>query len=159
MKKFISLLILIYCFSQIQAQRIDSTEINDNSSKTQDYIPEYVIDIDKQEKEEKDVYKECDKSPVFKDGEMAGLMKFINKNLTYPAYEKEADISGKVLIQFIVEKDGSITNSEILKKVSPGIDKEAKRLVSLTSGMWIAGKINNKPVRSYFIIPVNFSLN
>lgn len=158
MKKIISLFMLLYSFIYIHAQHIDSTEMKNRTSATQDYIIDVAVNSENQNQEE-DIFVLCEESPVFKDGDITGLMKMINKNLTYPAYEKEAEITGKVLIRFVIEKDGSVSNIEVLKKVSPGIDKEAKRLVSLTSGMWIAGKVYNKPVRSYFNIPVNFSLN
>lgn len=157
MKKIISLLMLLSSFLYIHAQHIDSTEMKNRTSATQDYIIDYAVNSENQNQEE-DIFVVCEESPIFKNGDMVGLMKMIDKNLSYPDYEKEAEITGKVLIRFVIEKDGSVSNIEVLKKVSPGIDKEAKRLVSLTSGMWIAGKVYNKPVRSYFNIPVNFIL-
>jgi protein TonB len=157
MKKIISLFILLYSFIYIHAQHVDSTKIN-YSDKTQEELTDKVVDNNNQ-KQLEEVFFVCEENPIFKDGDIEGLKKFIYKNLIYPAYEKEAEITGRVLIRFVIEKDGSVSNIEVLKKVSPGIDREAIRLVSLTSGMWIAGKVYNKPVRSYFNIPVNFSLN
>ena len=76
---------------------------------------------------------------------------------SYPSYEKEAEIQGKVYVRFVVEKDGSITNADVVRKVSPGLDKLARTTVE---GMpkWTPGKQGGKPVRMWFTLPVSFQL-
>jgi protein TonB len=85
------------------------------------------------------------------------LINFIKNRLNYPQYEKEADISGKVLVQFVVEKNGMVSCVKCLKKVSPGLDCEAMRVIKLLP-RWTPAKNNGKPVRLYFNFPINFTL-
>jgi protein TonB len=103
-----------------------------------------------------EIFVGAEENAAFPGGD-AALFKFVREHITYPAYEKEADISGKVLVRFVVEKDGSVSNVEILKKVSPGLDKEAKRVVE-SMPKWSPAKNNGKPVRLYFNLPINFTL-
>ena len=92
----------------------------------------------------------------FIGGESA-MFKYINRIINYPEYEREADISGRVLIQFIIEKDGGISNVKCLKRVSRGIDIEAMRVIKLMP-KWIPATYKNKPVRMWFNMPINFTL-
>lgn len=85
------------------------------------------------------------------------LMRFIKDHITYPEYEKELDISGRVLIRFVVEKDGTLSDFDILKSVSPGLDCEAIKLAKMLP-TWIPAKIDGKPVRVYYAIPIYFKL-
>jgi len=102
-----------------------------------------------------EVYTVVEEMPQFPGG--AGeMMKFIQKNFHYPEIEKEAGITGKCFVKFIVEPDGSISNIEVLKGVAgrPNYDKEAVRVFE-SMPKWIAGKQNGKPVRVYFNVPVS----
>ena len=103
-----------------------------------------------------EIFVGAEEGAAFPGGEVA-LMKFVKEHINYPAYEKEADISGRVLVRFVIEKDGSVSNVEILKKVSPGIDKEAKRVIE-SMPKWTPAKNNGKPVRLWFNMPINFTL-
>ncbi|MDD2530503.1 MAG: energy transducer TonB [Bacteroidales bacterium] len=82
---------------------------------------------------------------------------FIYANLVYPSQEIGSGIEGMVVVQFIVEKDGSISNLTIEKSLSPLLDQEAKRVIALIPGKWIPAKINGTNVRSYTSLPVLFS--
>ncbi|MBO5932616.1 MAG: energy transducer TonB, partial [Bacteroidaceae bacterium] len=86
------------------------------------------------------------------------LMEYLSKNIKYPAICRENNIQGRVLIQFIVNKDGSIVDPEVVKSVNPYLDKEALRVIA---GMpkWKPGSQRGKPVRVKFTVPVNFRLN
>lgn len=88
------------------------------------------------------------------DGE---LIKFISKNLRYPQMEKDNKIQGKVLVRFVVMEDGSVNDVTVMRSVSPGLDKEAVRVVKLLKG-FTPGKQQGKPVRVYFNFPVYFKL-
>jgi periplasmic protein TonB len=92
----------------------------------------------------------------FKGG-MNGLKKFIEKNLKYPP--NNICVSGKVYIQFIVEKDGKITHPKILKSLAKEFDEEAMRVVRLMP-KWIPARDygGKKPIASRFTIPINFTL-
>jgi protein TonB len=86
------------------------------------------------------------------------MMKFISENMKYPQIDKEMGNQGRVYLEFIVEKDGSLTNFKVLKGVSNTIDKEALRVARLMP-KWTPGKSNGKIVRTKTRIPITFSLN
>lgn len=88
------------------------------------------------------------------DSTQSRIKNFIYSRLTWPSQD---DCSGKVYIRFIIEKDGSATNHEILRGMCKAFDEEALRVVKLMTE-WIPGYINNKPVRSYMIVPVSWKL-
>lgn len=94
--------------------------------------------------------------PQFNEGEEE-MYKFISTNLNYPILAKENGIEGKVIVRFVVEKNGSLSNIEILKKVGWGCDEEAMKLIKKMPN-WIPGKMNGKPVRTYYTLPIVFSL-
>jgi len=88
------------------------------------------------------------------DGE---LMKFLQKNIQYPQMERDNDISGKVLLRFVVMEDGSVADVTVLRGTSPGLDKEAVRVVK-TLPKFKPGRQQGKAVRVYFNLPVIFRL-
>ena len=90
-------------------------------------------------------------------GGMEALYKFIQDHLNYPSIAREQEIQGRVTVQFVVNKDGSITDVKVLKSPDASLSKEAERVVKLMP-RWTAAKQGNKPVRSYFRLPVNFRL-
>ncbi len=105
-----------------------------------------------------EVFSVVQEMPEFPGG--AGeMMKFIQKNLHYPEIEKEAGITGKCFVKFIVEQDGSISNVVVLKGIAGGAncDKEAVRLIE-SMPKWSVGKQNGNPARVYFNVPISFRL-
>lgn len=90
-------------------------------------------------------------------GGMQAMISYLQENVTYPKDAKEKKISGRVLVVFVVEKDGSISNVETVKSVFPSLDEEAVRIVK---GMpnWKPGKQSGKVVRVKYTLPVSFSL-
>jgi len=96
--------------------------------------------------------------PEYKGG-MDALYKFIQRELKYPEFEKEKEIEGNVYVQFVVEKDGSITQVEILRTVSGSkfFDKEVKRVISMMP-KWNPAKIEKREVRAYMTLPFRFKL-
>lgn len=95
--------------------------------------------------------------PEFPGG-AAALMEYLKKNIKYPVICRENNIQGRVLIQFVVNKDGSIVEPTVVKPVNPYLDKEALRVVS-TMPNWKPGKQRGQAVRCRFTLPVNFKLN
>ncbi|HEX8545743.1 MAG TPA: TonB family protein [Cytophagaceae bacterium] len=91
----------------------------------------------------------------FKSGEFA---KFIQKNLNYPAKAADLGVDGRVFVQFIIEKDGTISDVKVTKGIGYGCDEEAIRVIQLTNGMWNAGNNNGVPVRLRKILPITFRL-
>ena len=104
---------------------------------------------------EAEIYVFPDEYPSFPGGEEA-MYDFINRNLQYP--EGAGCITGTVVIRFVVEKDGSISNVSIAREIGGGCGKEAARVVKMMP-KWNPGKKNGKEVRSEFILPVKFQLN
>lgn len=84
-------------------------------------------------------------------------MQWLSKNLRYPASAQESNIQGRVVCQFVVNKDGSIVEPKIIKSVDPALDKEAIRVVS-SMPKWSPGKQRGKAVRVRFTLPVTFRL-
>lgn len=91
--------------------------------------------------------------PVFP----GNVQKWIGKNVKYPVLAMENGIQGKVLIQFVVEKDGSISNIKVVRRVDPALDKEAIRVIS-EMPKWKPGKQRGKPVRVSYTLPITFQL-
>ena len=94
--------------------------------------------------------------PEFIGGEEA-FYKFLQENLTYPKFARQAGIEGRVLVGFIVEKDGSLTNFTVTKSAAPILDEEALRVIKMMP-KWIPGKHQGKDVRVQYQIPVSFTL-
>ena len=97
-----------------------------------------------------------EKMPEFEGG-MDGMMSFLQKNIKYPAEAKEKGKKGRVLVQFVVEKDGSIVEPKVVKSVSPELDAEALRVVQMMP-KWKPGQQRGKNVRVQFTLPVLFKL-
>ncbi len=102
------------------------------------------------------IYQIVDEMPMFPGGE-AAMMKFVANNVKYPQEAKDNDISGRVFISFVVEKDGSVSNVKVMKGIGGGCDEEAVRVIK---GMpkWKPGKQDGKPVRVSYMMPIVFKL-
>lgn len=97
-----------------------------------------------------------EEQPEFVGG-LEAMYKFLGKNVKYPDMERDAGITGRVFVEFVVASDGSITDVSLKRGVSGGLDKEAQRVVKLMP-KWNPGKMNGKPVKVRYILPVNFTL-
>ena len=84
-------------------------------------------------------------------------MKWLSNNIRYPEAAQQNGVQGRVIVRFVVEKDGSIGSPTIVKGVDKDLDQEALRVVRKMP-KWQAGKNNGQPVRSYFNLPVTFRL-
>ncbi len=96
--------------------------------------------------------------PEFPDGGMAGLMKYFKENLRYPEAAKKAGTQGRVIVQFLVNKDGSISDAKPLRSVDPALDAEAIRLVNAMP-KWKPGMQRGEAVTVKYTVPVKFSLD
>jgi len=95
-------------------------------------------------------------NPTFPGGEEA-FGKFLRDHIRYPSVAKENNTQGRVFVQFVVERDGSLTDLKILRDPGSGLGDEAVRVLKI-SPHWKAGIQNGKPVRVQYTVPVNFSL-
>ncbi|MDE5881764.1 MAG: energy transducer TonB, partial [Muribaculaceae bacterium] len=105
---------------------------------------------------EEEIFQAVEQQAEFPGG-TAALMKWLNQNIRYPEQAAANDIQGRVIVKFVVEKDGSIGAAEILKGVDKDLDREALRVVKKMP-KWQPGKNNGVAVRSYFNLPVSFKL-
>ena len=103
------------------------------------------------------IYDVVEDPPSFPGG-IAACQEWLNRNIHYPPEAVENDIQGRVVVSFVVELDGSISNIAVVKGVAPSLDKEAVRVVS-SMPKWNPGKQNNKCVRVKYNLPVPFKLN
>jgi periplasmic protein TonB len=102
------------------------------------------------------VYTVVENIPVYPGGD-AALMEFLSDNIRYPEEAKTSGVTGTVMVRFIVEKDGSVTNAKILQGLDGGCNEEVLRVVKLMK-KWTPGKQNGKAVRVLYNLPVKFSL-
>ena len=121
-----------------------------------------VVDVavkksDEESAEPEGAFDVVEQMPEFPGG-AAGMMKFIAENVKYPEEAYSKGIEGRVLVQFIIEKDGSVTNVKVIKKVNDAIDAEAVRVVKAMP-KWKPGKQNGREVRVKYTIPVSFRLS
>ena len=102
------------------------------------------------------VFEKVEDMPEFPGGEQA-MMDFVSKNVVYPKEAQEKGISGRVMVNFIVEKDGSVNEVKIVRGIGGGCDEEAVRVVKAMP-KWKPGKEKGKPVRVSYIMPIFFKL-
>jgi len=97
-----------------------------------------------------------EEQPEFPGGNEA-LMKYISDNIKYPADAVSKGIQGRVITNFVVEKDGTLTDVQVARGVDPSLDKEAIRLIE-SMPRWIPGKQRGEVIRVRFALPVVFRL-
>ena len=103
-----------------------------------------------------EVYDVVEVDPVFPGG-IEELYKYLATNITYPEQAKKEGVQGKVYVAFVVEKDGSITDAQVVRGIGGGCDEEALRVVNAMP-KWTPGKQQGEAVRVHFTLPVNFKL-
>ena len=103
---------------------------------------------------EADIFQVVEDMPQFPGG---SVQKWIAKNVKYTMIAQENNIQGKVFVQFVIEKDGSVSDVKVARSVDPSLDKEAIRVVKAMP-KWKPGKQRGKPVRVSYTVPINFQL-
>ena len=109
-----------------------------------------------QKDQKEDPFNVVEDMPAFPGG-MEAMIQFISSNIKYPAAAKKQKVDGRVLVKFVVEKDGSITEVKVIKPAFPSLDAEAIRVVKAMP-KWKPGYQNGQAVRVQFAMPINFSL-
>ena len=117
-----------------------------------------VVDIPKVKEtpQEKVIFQVVEEMPEFPGG-MAEAMKFLAKNIKYPVAAQEAKIEGRVIVQFVIERDGSVSDAKVMRGVNSELDAEAIRVVSMMP-KWIPGKQRGKAVAVKYTMPIMFRL-
>ena len=128
----------------------------DNANRAQEEFTK--VEVEEEDVvEEEEVFLVVEEDPEFPGG-LGALSQFIADNIKYPQLAKENNITGKVFVSFVVEKDGSVGQVKVLRDIGGGCGAEAVRVVK-TMPKWKPGKQRGKPVRTQFNLPVNFELN
>ena len=139
-------------FVPLAAALLIASNISCISSEKQEEISE------KQESRaaEGEVFQVVEEMPEFPGG-MGECMKWLGQNIKYPADAKEKGVQGRVIVQFVVEKDGTIVNAKVVRGVDPDLDAEALRVVN-QSPKWKPGKQKGEAVRVKYTLPIMFRL-
>ncbi|HKL92798.1 MAG TPA: energy transducer TonB [Bacteroidales bacterium] len=106
---------------------------------------------------EDEIFAVVEEMPSFPGGD-AALMSYISKNIKYPSIATENGIQGRVICTFVINRDGKVTNAEVIRSVDPSLDKEALRVIN-NMPAWKPGKQRGKPVRVKYTLPIVFRLN
>lgn len=132
-----------------------STEDEGLAITVKDYVAEssYV----EEEIEEEVPFAIVEHKPKFQGGDQNDFTKWVFSNIVYPEIAKENGVQGRVILQFTVDKDGSVKNVKVLRGVDSSLDKEAVRVVS-SSPKWEPGRQRDKPAKVTFVFPVIFQL-
>ena len=118
------------------------------------YTPPAVVE--EEEESAQQIFTVVEEMPKFPGGD-AELLKFIAKSIKYPVIAQENGIQGRVICAFVVNRDGSVVDAEVLRGVDPSLDKEALRVIG-TMPKWTPGKQRGKPVRVKYTVPITFRL-
>ena len=102
------------------------------------------------------VYDQVEQMPEFPGG-MTALIEYLQTNIKYPKDAIKQEVGGRVMVMFVVETDGSLSNVRVARKVFPSLDTEAVRVVK-SMPKWKPGKEKGRPVRVNFTLPVVFSI-
>lgn len=135
---------------------IGTFDVKGNDEAEGEVLKAKEVIADEKPKEEEKPFDIVEQMPTFPGGD-AKLMEWLSKNIKYPAIAEENGVQGRVIVRFVVGKDGSISNVQVLRSVDPSLDKEAMRVVKAMPN-WIPGKQNGAAVPVYFTLPVTFQL-
>lgn len=130
-------------------QKKDAGGVSSQEETVQDEKQQKVTDND-------EIFVVVEEMPQF-PGEQEALMKYLSENVRYPVIAQENGIEGRVICSFVVERDGSITDVQVVRGVDPSLDREAVRVIQ-SMPKWKPGKQRGKPVRVRFTLPIVFRL-
>ena len=133
---------------------VDITEGTNDLNKV--IIQEQVIAAPKVEDEQPVSIAMVEQKPEFPGGE-AAMYKWLGDNIVYPSAASEEGVQGRVVVEFVVGKDGSISNVKVVRPRHPALDKEALRVVKAMP-KWLPGRNNGQPVKVTYTLPVTFKL-
>ena len=153
--KVVDMLVIVDDNTDIKDElQIEDSEVNDKTAITA--VMQVSNNKEEVEAEDAPVFFIVEEMPDFPGGQLA-LRKFIATSIKYPVIAQENGIQGKVFVNFVVGKDGSISGAKISRGVDPSLDKEALRVVN-SLPKWKPGKQGGKAVRVSYTVPINFVL-
>jgi protein TonB len=134
----------------------DEIQVNFNIETTQDTKVEEVI-VAEQPKEEVEEIFTIVEEPAAPKGGMPAFYKYVGDKIKYPAQARRMAIEGRVFVEFVINKDGSISDVKAVKGIGAGCDEEAVRIIQ-NSPAWTPGKQRGKPVKQRMVLPITFKL-
>lgn len=140
---------------ELEQQDIISSEDDVSAAQTETFVAP-VVEEEEEEESAQQIFTVVEKQPEFPGG-TAELFKYLSKAIKYPVIAQENGIQGRVVCSFVVNRDGSIVDIQVMRGVDPSLDKEAVRVIS-EMPKWKPGEQRGKPVRVRFILPVQFRL-
>lgn len=146
------LALLLIVNARASAQQVKKTDQTVNEITTDD-----VTDVKIKKMDTDSIYNVVEVMPEFPGG-MSQMATYLSENIKYPEEAKEKEISGRVFISFVIEKDGSVSNVKVARGIGKECDDEAVRVVKAMP-KWKPGLMKGKPVRVNYLLPVNFKLD
>ncbi len=134
----------------------DFDQGTDDLNTVREHKNEVIVEDKKPEPVEDKVFTSVEQMPQFPGGDVA-LLKYISDHIKYPTIAMENNVQGKVVVQFVVTRDGSIGEVKVARGKDPDLDKEAVRVVK-TLPKFIPGKMNGQAVNVWYTLPINFKL-
>ena len=138
-----------------ESKTIGVSKTFSESKKSNEYILGLYKETEVEDSEK--VYDVVEEMPAF-PGPPYALYEFLTRSIQYPKEARDKNIQGRVIVTFVVEKDGSISDARVVKSVDPLLDTEALRVVN-SMHSWTPGKQNGEPVRVKYTVPVSFKLD
>lgn len=133
-----------------------SSEDNQSNVQSQTYTAPPAAVHEEEEESAQPIFTVVEKMPDFPGGQTA-LLQYLSKSIKYPVIAQENGIQGRVTCSFVVNRDGSIVDAQVLRGVDPSLDKEALRVIN-SMPKWKPGEQRGKPVRVKYTVPVTFRL-
>ncbi len=136
----------------------DNKEGTEDRNVTRTLKEEVVVEkpVEKPKEVHEEIFKSVEQMPQFPGGD-AALMKYLSSHINYPPMAAENNVQGKVILQFVVEKDGRVGEVKVARSVDKDLDKEAIRVVK-SLPKFTPGRQNGQPVRVWYTLPVTFKL-
>ncbi|MCL3850707.1 MULTISPECIES: energy transducer TonB [Parabacteroides] len=140
----------------VELDQVDliSSEDDQTSAQVEAYVAPAVVE--EEEESAQQIFTVVETMPEFPGGQ-GELLKYLAKSIKYPVIAQENGIQGRVTCSFVVNRDGSIVDAEVIRGVDPSLDKEALRVIN-SMPKWSPGKQRGKPVRVKYTVPVTFRL-
>lgn len=146
------LAILLIANARVSAQQTSNSDVTVHEIKTTE-----ITDIKMKKADTDSIYQMVEVMPEFPGG-MDQMAKYLSENINYPEEAKDKNISGRLFIEFVIEKDGSVSNVKVMRSVGGGCDEEGVRVVKAMP-KWKPGLMKGKPVRVHYVLPINFKLD
>ncbi|MDH6358107.1 energy transducer TonB [Parabacteroides sp. PF5-9] len=139
---------------EVASVEIVSSEDNQAEAQAQTYVAPTIVEDEEESAQQ--IFTVVEDMPQFPGGDQE-LLKFISRSIKYPVIAQENGIQGRVVVSFVVNRDGTVVDAEVVRGVDPALDKEALRVVN-TMPKWKPGMQRGKPVRVKYTVPIMFRL-